>query len=303
MKRVLFLFMVCALLASGGAQLASAQMAAEPAFSATILPTLGLPEIDLHGTDQGFANVPTELAAGRYLVKLSSDERTFSYVDFVQQPAGLSAKDAHDEMYEAAHNDITAEGWVYGGGSYAEPNGSVVFVVELKAGDWKIAASHTSASSPDAEEMLDLLPLTVTAAATPVAVTEIPATVNVVMKGMAYTGVDGVTIKAGPQVWKLANESDQSHHLVLVRASGPVTTADVQGWFGKVMSGTPMPEIDGLNSIVWTAYAALLSPGQTIWEEFDLKPGTYIAICYIFDPQTHMPHMMQGMAQVFTVEA
>lgn len=302
MKQVLFVLMLCALLASGGVQLASAQMSAEPAFSTTILPTLGLTEIALHGTAQGFANAPTELAAGRYLVTLSSDAETFSYVDFVQQPTGLGDKAAHDAMLAAARDDVPSEGWVYGGGGYTDPNGSISFAIELKAGDWKIAASHTAAA-PDAEEILDLLPLTVTAAPATAAVTEIPATVNVVMKGMAYTGIDGATIKAGPNVWKIANESDQSHHLVMVRAAGPVTTADVMGWYANVMGGTPMPEVAGLNSIIWTGYAALLSPGQSMWEELDLKAGTYVAICYTMDLKTHLPHMMQGMAQVFTVEA
>jgi hypothetical protein len=35
---------------------------------------------------------------------------------------------------------------------------------------------------------------------------------------------------------------------------------------------------------------------RTIWEELDLKPGSYIAICCIFDPRTRRAH-------VVTVEA
>jgi hypothetical protein len=52
----------------------------------------------------------------------------------------------------------------------------------------------------------------------------------------------------------------------------------------------------------YVAYAALESGGATTWYEFDLDPGTYAVICYIIDPETQMPHFMNGMITVFTVE-
>ena len=44
-----------------------------------------------------------------------------------------------------------------------------------------------------------------------------------------------------------------------------------------------------------------LSPGQTAWTEVDLEPGTYVALCFVFDPATGMPHAAMGMVAVVTV--
>ena len=44
-----------------------------------------------------------------------------------------------------------------------------------------------------------------------------------------------------------------------------------------------------------------LSPGETAWTEVDLAPGTYVALCFVFDPATGMPHAAMGMVAVFTV--
>ena len=33
----------------------------------------------------------------------------------------------------------------------------------------------------------------------------------------------------------------------------------------------------------------------------DLAPGTYIAVCFVPDEETGVPHALMGMVQVFTV--
>jgi hypothetical protein len=44
-----------------------------------------------------------------------------------------------------------------------------------------------------------------------------------------------------------------------------------------------------------------LTPGTTAWIEVDLEPGTYFALCYVFDPNTGQPHVAMGMVDVFSV--
>ncbi|MEZ4529990.1 MAG: hypothetical protein R2855_03080 [Thermomicrobiales bacterium] len=44
-----------------------------------------------------------------------------------------------------------------------------------------------------------------------------------------------------------------------------------------------------------------MGPGQDQSSELDLAPGTYIAVCFIPDMATGMPHAMMGMAASFTV--
>ena len=52
---------------------------------------------------------------------------------------------------------------------------------------------------------------------------------------------------------------------------------------------------------VHVGYAALQSGDQTTWIELDLTPGTYAAICFIVDPHTGRPHVLDRMVTVFAV--
>jgi hypothetical protein len=46
----------------------------------------------------------------------------------------------------------------------------------------------------------------------------------------------------------------------------------------------------------WTS-----APGETSHAVVDLMPGSCIALCIVFDPETGMPHAMLGMVDTFTV--
>ena len=70
-----------------------------------------------------------------------------------------------------------------------------------------------------------------------------------------------------------------------------------------IMSGTPVPGGPTFDQLTWVGYAAILSPGQTIWEEFDFEPGNYLAVSYILDPEAGLPAFLLGMVQPFTVAA
>ncbi|MEA2512589.1 MAG: hypothetical protein QOJ59_2076 [Thermomicrobiales bacterium] len=109
-------------------------------------------------------------------------------------------------------------------------------------------------------------------------------------------------VPAGPQIWKIANTGmHHAHHMVMVRIPDGVTADQIVAEFHTMMSGTPSAEPGLFAQFTWVAYAALQSGGQTTWAEFDLKPGTYAAVCFIIDLATGQPHALNGMVTVFTV--
>jgi hypothetical protein len=69
-----------------------------------------------------------------------------------------------------------------------------------------------------------------------------------------------------------------------------------------MMSGTPPAGEPLMAQVAWVGYAALQSGSQTTWVEFDLDPASYAVICFIIDPVTNRPHVLDGMAKVFVVE-
>jgi plastocyanin len=286
--------------------IASAQQSVDSSFSNTILPTLGLPELTLERNLDGLTGMPESIPAGRYLVNYSATD-VVAYLLFAQHPTGLTDEQVLVQAREAGSNDQQQEGWVYGGGSNADPGQTVQVVVELPAGEWNVV---TSAMPPDGnwetDEVYQIQPFTVTeATATPASsaspIAEIDAGVHVEMPGMAFV-MDTDTVAAGPQIWEFANTGDQSHHMVMMRTPHLVTSDDMTALIDMFTSATPPAGDSWFLNSTWVGYTALVSPGFTVWNEFDLEPGTYVMLCFIADTETGMPHLMMGMWTPFTVK-
>jgi hypothetical protein len=273
-------------------------------FSNQTLATLGLPEIALRQMPDGTVEgAPAEVTAGRYLVSLTSVGEVSSYVNFVQIPAGIAEEEATARVLETASQDVPHEGYLYGGGSFALENETAWFVVELTAGDWRTAISYQAGG--DGEEIMQLFPLTVTAgSASPAAATPeaaaIPASVRLQLRDVAFSGLEQ-PVPAGPRIWEITNVGEQPRQVVFWRTSEPFTAEQFQQMMAGLMTGTPVPGAPTFDQFTGVAYAAILSPGKTVWLEPDLTPGTYMVVSYVFDPESGQPAFALGMVQPFTV--
>jgi hypothetical protein len=203
----------------------------------------------------------------------------------------------NEQFLTAARDDVVADGWTFAGGTVSGFGANGSFIVHLTPGDWYIGGTHQKDGD---EEIPTLYPLKVSAAET--APDAPKSTVNITMGDFAYTGIEK-TIKTGPQVWKFDNTSTQSHHVVMFKTPQLWTTEEVVAWEMAMHTGTPTPDVEEkLSQMQWYGYTALLSPSHTVYTEFDLEPGTYIALCFIMDPTSQMPHMAMGMGLPFAVE-
>ena len=225
-----------------------------------------------------------------------------SYVNFVQIPAGVSEEEATAQVLETASQDVPHAGYVYGGGSFALENETAWFVVELTAGDWRTAMSYQAGG--DGEEIMQLIPLTVTAEiasppATPAA-SAIPASVRLQLRDVAFSGLEQ-PVPAGPRIWEITNVGEQPRQVVFWRTAQPVTVEQFQQMMAGMMSGTPVPGAPTFDQFTGVAYAAILTPGKTVWLEPDLTPGPYMVVSYVFDPESGQPAFALGMVQPFTV--
>jgi hypothetical protein len=291
-------------LGSAGGAVAQEGPGTDWSFSNQTLATLGLPEITLRQMPDGTVEgAPAEVAAGRYLVSLTSVGEVSSYVNFVQLPARISEDEATAQVLETASQDVPHAGYVYGGGSFTLENETAWFVVDLMAGDWRTAMSYQAGG--DGEEIMQLFPLTVTAglaspAASTPAASAIPASVRVQLRDVAFSGLEQ-PVPAGPQIWEITNVGEQPRQVVFWRTNGPVTVEQFQQMMAGMMTGTPVPAAPTFDQFTGVAYAAILSPGKTVWLEPDLTPGTYMVVSYVFDPESGQPAFALGMVQPFTV--
>jgi hypothetical protein len=146
-----------------------------------------------------------------------------------------------------------------------------------------------------------LVPLTVTAAASPAADAP-PATVTLEETDDLRYVVGPDPVPAGPQLWQIANTGEQhAHHAVFFRIPDGITAEEIVADLTALFSGTPPAGPPLIAQFVHVGYAALQSGGQTTWIELDLTPGTYAAICFIVDPHTGRPHVLDRMVTVFAV--
>jgi hypothetical protein len=278
----------------------------DSAFSDTVIRTLGYPEVTVEVGPDG-VSAPARLAAGLYLVTLVAAEGLVGYVDIMQPPPGLSEEEATQLAFDAAVNDLARADWGYlGGTNTPRPGESASFVIDLPPGEYQWAASSYN---PDgSNEIMHLEPLTVTAAgATPIVGTPMPSeppAPGIVLEmtdDLVYI-VDPDPAPAGPQIWEMANTGTHApHHVVMVRVPDGTTSQQIIDEFAAMMSGTPPAGEPVWTQAVWVGYAALQSGGRTTWAEFDLEPATYAVACFIVDPVTGRPHILDGMVTVFTV--
>ena len=281
----------------------------DSAFSSKILPMLGLRTIDLTMSADGLAGAPAEVPGGELLVNWTT-EGVVGYLLFARPAEGLTEEQELEQAKQAGSNDLPQEGWVYGGGANADPDTTVQVVVRLTPGAWTLYASHMDpAGTFETDEIYTLTRLTVTGdaagpLASPVADPDaaLPVDVTVEMHDAAYAmGTD--TVGVGPKLWAFPNVGEsQSHHVVMVRTTKLVESADIDALVAAFSSEEGVPP-DWFLQVTFVGYTALVSPGYVAYNEFSLDEGSHLMLCFIVDTETRMPHFAMGMWAAFTVEA
>jgi hypothetical protein len=325
-RRMRSIFVILlALLLIGGATYATTAQEASPVVGESLLGALGLPELRITVAEDGAITAPSEIEGGRYLVVVevaASEMFTGADLTLVQVPPGMTLEEMAAQDAEAGEG--VAPAWFYetaiAGGTFALPGTSSSFVTELTEGEWRVEVFIESAegdqeASPVAieatpaalEERVDFEPtmMTVTDAATAIVAVDVPVDQMVEAVDFNFTIPDSVA--AGPQIWQVTNTGAQPHHVIVEKAPGPITEEQIAEVlaleFGMGETGaTPSADLPSPDDFMPAGGLGVISSGQTAWIELNLDAGTYIAICFIPDQETGMPHAAMGMYEVFTVD-
>jgi hypothetical protein len=262
---------------------------ATPASASSLLAGMGYPELRIQVHDDRF-EVPEQITAGRTLIAYENVGQESRHSMLLRVPddvdieqaladAGPEAEEPPAWFFEATFPGFVGE-TLPGQTSYA--------VVDLTPGTYVVG-----------DDFIAVLEVVGTDA-TPVA-SQAPATDGTV--SLFEMGFDfPETAAPGPQVWEVMNTGTVPHELLLLRSSVPVTGEQlVELFMSEDESATPVGGGPSLADIEPVGGLGWLSPGATAWTEVTLEPGTYGAVCFVFDPETGMPHLMQGMVAVFTV--
>ena len=99
------------------------------------------------------------------------------------------------------------------------------------------------------------------------------------------------TIAAGLNTFELVNVANQPHEMILFKLSPGKTQADVISYLKSQKGQPPGTPVGGLFD---------LDPGHTSYLRVGVPAGNYVALCFVTDPKTHLPHAALGMLMPFT---
>lgn len=270
---------------------------------------LNYPALKITVTDAGYEVATPQVAAGRYLVTLDNTGKQGVAAHLMLPAGGHTLADV--EAAVAAANATPAPGaspaagagappaWFYqskfAGGPAAPAGTQVQAVVDLTAGTWLVF-------SPDPSVHLKPATLTVTGGTPTAAGPEPAADVTVQLQEYAFVGLDK-GVPAGKHVWKVSNVGKQPHIIVLTTAPKGITMDQVMTLVSLPGNATPPPGFPYKESDFDFNQPGLglLGPGETAWPVFDLKAGTYVALCFVPDEKTGAPHAAMGMIAIFDV--
>ena len=274
------------------AALAHAQEAT-PAPGGSTLDGLGLPLLEVMIEVDGTIVIPDEVPAGTVLLRVHSMMEGEGSFLLVQPPDGITEEDVQAAIVAPEIPTFLHQSVVNGGIEFLPDTGTndasaqeVAF--NLGAGPWY--AVQTSEQSQSQYKI-------VTAVGDP-AIVNIPALVDVTTSHHDFEIASEVT--SGPAIWKFTNADPVLHHMVLFSYPEAITEDQaLQALMASEGMATPPSGLDPAK-IRFVGATGLLSRDQTVYQEFDLEPGTYFSVCYLSDPGMDTPHVANGMIQVFT---
>jgi hypothetical protein len=259
---------------------------------------LGLPELNLNVTADGYEGIEESIEAGRYVVTMGGEAGPEDFILgglFVQLPEGVTMDDVAAQMAESemGYPPVFYESVLAGGKPAFAAMGemSSVSVIDLTPGDWLVLDS-----------MMVRAPLAFTVTGEMPADLAAPESNVTLEMGEMYFKVTDGAFTAGENIIELVNAGAQPHFAEIMKVPDGTENANIAAAIAVEMGGTPEAEPVGFEQAMPVAYLAEQSTGVTSWSPVTLESGTYALLCFVADPETGMPHAMMGMHDVFVVE-
>jgi hypothetical protein len=260
---------------------------------------LGLPEIELQFTAADFTGMQESLEAGRYLVIVHGEPAEEDWAMgpmFVQLPEGVTLDDvlAIDPSTLHGPPDWFYDAYVPGGPNVVASTGETTAygVIDLLPGEWFVAGGELS-QPPVA--------FTVTGDA-PADAPEPEANVTLTIGEMVIEVTDGAFV-VGQNIVKVENIGAEPHYVELGKVPDGTAAANVDALIMTFTGGIPEAEPLDENDFTLVGYSGDQSGGTTQWVTMTIaEPGTHVAMCWIPDPETMMPHAAMGMYAMIEIE-
>jgi hypothetical protein len=289
------------ILASHGLRLARAQDAQDP---------FEYPDLAIIAVDYAF-ELPASVEAGWTHVTMDNQGMMEHHAMFLRPNEGSTIEDVQGVLETGDFGALFATATAVGGPNVG-PGHQASVAMNLEAGQYLLicAVPNEEGIPHFALGMQAVLEVTEgTGNGTP---PEADTTVNLIE--MAFEGLP-TDATAGTHIWEVADTGTQLHELVILQlaegvtidqaiqifsepptAASPVASPVVDQAVASPAAGPPPgPPFAAIGGV------APLSPGESNYAVLDLAAGDYIAICFVPDAETGVPHFAMGMIAGFSV--
>jgi hypothetical protein len=255
----------------------------------------GYPELKVTITDDAVPVDKTEVPAGYVLLTVTNSSKDSNSAGVLGPAPG---KTMADLQQAAATPPASPDGFppflydatILGGPGEIQPGESAQALLKIPAGDWAVF--------PEGNQPPAMISAVEGADSN---TTDPTADVTVEAGDFFFSGFsDGV--QAGQQLWAITNTGKQPHMLVLAKVPDGTTEQQILDLMTSQDTGTPVPgALKESDAQFIPTGILLLSSAETMWLPTNLDAGTYAALCFVTDPATGQPHVMEGMVSVFQV--
>ncbi len=252
-----------------------------------------IPAITIKAKDYAF-EVPDEMNAGPVSITLENDGAEPHHVQLARLKDRATMEDVQDALRQGPESALfELLEWV-GGASIVAPGGRQQVLLDLSEGQYVLLCF---VASPDgvphlAKGMVKALEVV----AHPYRRISVDLNPHIPVTLMDFAFKMPQEVKAGVQVWKITNEGVQPHEMTLIKLAPDKTVQDAMNFMQSESPQEPMPFefVGGMQA---------LDTGKTGWVVLNLTAGTYMALCFVPDPESGKAHTELGMIQAFTVSS
>ncbi len=264
------------------------------------------PELEVIAADFSF-DMPAATPAGFMRLTMQNDGKIDHHAMFMRVNDGSTLEDLQAALTQPDVGPIFAVSQSLGGPEVG-PGGRASVIAELLPGQYEVICVIPEADGTPHYMMGMHAPLEVTEPAGEAPAPQADLTVEMV--DFAFE-MPEMAIAAGPQLWGAPNVGEQVHEMLILKLEPGTTADDLQAALQAIdpaaAAATPgaapasPAAMTGPPPFFAIGGVAPMNPGYINWAVLDLEAGDYVAICFVPDPESGLPHFALGMIMPFTV--